>query len=74
MLLIFESHHFDHLGVGLLSQVAPAEGDVVHQLIKGGPLILFHFEVRKCVQEVKQGTALLQLLEEQLWLLLRRNI
>lgn len=64
VLPIFKSHHFDHLWVGLLSQVAPAEGDVVHQLIEGGPLILFHFEVRQCVHEVKQSTALLQLLEE----------
>lgn len=67
-------HHFDDLGVGLLCQVAPADGHVVHQLVERGALVLLHLEVRQRVHEVKDSTALLQLLQEQLRLLRRRHV
>lgn len=63
------THHFDNLGVGLLCQVAPADGHVVHQLVERGALVLLHLEVRQSVHKVKDSTALLQLLQEQLRLL-----
>lgn len=67
-------HHFDHFRVGLFGQVATANGDVVHQLIERGTLVLLHLEVGQRVHEVKERTALLQLLDKQLWLLLSRHI
>lgn len=63
------THHFDNLRVGLLCQVAPADGHVVHQLVERGALVLLHLEVRQSVHKVKDSTALLQLLQEQLRLL-----
>lgn len=66
---VLPTHHFDDLGVGLLCQVAPADGHVVHQLIERGALVLLHLEVRQRVHKVKDSTALLQLLQEQLRLL-----
>ena len=68
------SYHFDNLRVGLLCQIAPANGHIVHQLIERGALILLHLEVRQRVHEVKDSTALLQLLQEQLRLLRRRHV
>lgn len=68
------THHFDDLGVGLLCQVAPADGHVVHQLIERGALVLLHLEVRQRVHKVKDSTALLQLLQEQLRLLRRWHV
>lgn len=68
------THHFDDLGVGLLRQVAPADGHVVHQLIECGALVLLHLEVRQRVHKVKDSTALLQLLQEQLRLLRRWHV
>lgn len=67
-------HHFDDLGVGLLCQVAPADGHVVHQLVECGALVLLHLEVRQRVHKVKDSTALLQLLQEQLRLLRRWHV
>lgn len=68
------THHFDHLGIGLLCQVAPADGHVVHQLVERGALVLLHLQVRQSVHEVEDGAALLQLLQEQLRLLRRRHV
>lgn len=67
-------HHFDDLGVGLLCQVAPADSHVVHQLVERGALVLLHLEVRQRVHKVKDSTALLQLLQEQLRLLRRWHV
>lgn len=68
------AHHFDDLGVGLLCQVAPADGHIVHQLVERGAFVLLHLEVRQRVHEVKDSTALLQLLQEQLRLLRRWHV
>lgn len=72
--LSVKAHHFDDLRVGLLGEVASAHRHIVHQLIECGALVLFHLQVRERVHEVKHGAALLQLLQEQIRLLLSRDV
>lgn len=74
LLKVKEIHHFDDLRIGLLCQVAPADGHIVHQLVECGALVLLHLEVRQSVHKVEDSTALLQLLQEQLRLLRHRHL
>lgn len=56
------THHSNYFRVSLLCQTASAYCNVVHQFIKSGALVFFHFKVWKRVHEVKNDTALLKFL------------
>ena len=66
--------HSDDLRVHGLREDAPAGGDVVHNLVERGSLDLLPLEVGHRIHEVEPDTALSQLSDKQLLLLVAGNI
>ena len=66
--------HSDDLRVHGLREDASAGGDVVNNLVERGPLDLLALEVGHRIHEVEPDTALPQLPDEQLLLLVAGNI
>ena len=73
-LLDFSADHSDDFRVDSLREDAPARGDVVDNLVERGALDLLPLEVRHRIHEVEPDTALPQLPDEELLLLVARNI
>lgn len=63
---MYPPHHICDLRVHGLHQHPSVGGDVVHELVKCGPLDLLAPQVRHRVQEVEEHAALLEFLGEEL--------
>ena len=74
MISNFAAHHANNLRINGLREDAPAGGDVVDDLVEGGPLDLLALEVGHGVHEVEADAALAQLPDEQVLLLRRGHI
>ena len=69
-----DTDHSNYLRVDGLREDAAARRDVVHNLVQGRPLDLLPLEVGHRIHEVEPDTALSQLSDEQLLLLVAGNI
>ena len=67
-------YHSDNFWINSLCENAPAGGDVVHNLVERGSLDLLPLEVGHRIHEVEPDTALSQLSDKQLLLLVAGNI
>lgn len=67
------TYHVDYLGVYTFSDDSTLGGDIFQHLVKGLSLDLLALELGTRVIEVKKDTALVELLDEQLWPLAGRS-